>query len=58
LFFTTGRISADTWRLLDHSGVVGMDGEMVAAFLADRGAGATDHIFDPTLFSAWLATYQ
>lgn len=37
LFFTTGLISADGWRLLQRSGVVGMDGMMVADFLAGRG---------------------
>lgn len=58
LFFTTGRISSDSWRLVDHSGVVGMDGEMVAAFLADRGVGTTNEGFDNSLLSDWLAQYQ
>lgn len=39
IFVTTGTISANGWTLLKRSGVIGFDGEMVAAFLADRGAG-------------------
>lgn len=35
LFFTTGSISRDGWTLIDRSGVIGMDGESLAAFLAD-----------------------
>ncbi len=58
LFFTTGRISSNSWRLLDHSGVVGMDGEMVAAFLADRGVGTANEGFDSELFIAWLTQYR
>jgi restriction endonuclease Mrr len=36
LFFTTGRISIDGWQLIKKSGIVAMDGEMLAAFLADH----------------------
>lgn len=36
MFLTTGRISSDGWRLIDTSGVIGMDGQMIAAFLAQR----------------------
>ena len=39
LLITTGRISANAWKLMERSGVIGMDGEMVAAFLADREVG-------------------
>lgn len=54
LFFTTGAISAPGWRLLKRSGVVGMDGEMVCAFLADRGIGVVDNVFDPAAFHSWM----
>jgi restriction endonuclease Mrr len=54
LFFTTGQISSDGWRLLHRSGVVGMDGEMVAAFLADRDIGVKEGSFDAVAFSIWL----
>ena len=37
LFFTTGQISADGWNLCNRAGVVAMDGEMLATFLADKG---------------------
>ncbi len=36
LFFTTGRISIDGWQLVKKSGIVAMDGEILAAFLADH----------------------
>ena len=54
LFFTTGAISLDGWKLLAASGVVGMDGEMLAAFLADRRVANTTGGFDEDVFSAWL----
>lgn len=55
LFFTTGTISAPGWRLLHASGVVGMDGGMLAAFLADQGIALTDQgVFDSGRFEAWL----
>jgi hypothetical protein len=57
LFFTTGRISSYAWRLLDRSGVVGMDGEMVAAFLADRGIGVEGGELEPTQFEAWVRSH-
>lgn len=55
LFFTTGTISADSWRLLERSGVLAMDGEMVAAFLADNGVAVDDGIFDEARLTQWLA---
>lgn len=54
LLVTTGTISANAWRLLDRSGVIGMDGEMLAAFLADREAGIDQANFDRDLFIRWL----
>jgi restriction endonuclease Mrr len=49
-FVTSGDISRDGWMLLRTSGVIGMDGEMLGAFLADRGIGVTDEgNFDATL---------
>lgn len=57
LFFTTGSISANGWRLLESSGVIAMDGEMVAAFLADHGVGWSDDAFDEKAFTAWVTQY-
>lgn len=54
LFFTTGDISADGWRLLFHSGVIGMDGLMLSAFLCDRGIAMPRNRFDATAFVRWL----
>jgi hypothetical protein len=58
LFFTTGDISTDGWRLLEQSGVIGMDGQMVAAFLADHAVGQSGSGFDATEFERWLDTYR
>jgi hypothetical protein len=58
LFFTTGQISIDGWTLCDRTGVAAMDGEMLAAFLADKGVGVhadgDEDIYDPDSFAAWL----
>lgn len=54
LFFTTGRISRDGWALMSSSGVVGMDGEMVAAFLADSEIGRDGGAFSPATFDDWV----
>lgn len=59
LFFATGRISADGWSLCNRSGVAAMDGEMLAAFLADKGIAVCDdseeRVFNRELFDVWLA---
>jgi hypothetical protein len=57
LFFTTGRLSADAWELLLQSGVVGLDGEMLAAFLADREIGCSSSGFEQPLFETWVSTF-
>ena len=58
LFFTTGRISSDGWTLCRRAGIVAMDGEMLAAFLADKKVGvitegATERFSLPA-FAEWL----
>lgn len=58
LFFTTGRISSDSWQLLDNSGVIGMDGGMVAAFLADHGIGVELEEFNDNLFLTWIEEHR
>jgi hypothetical protein len=55
LFFTTGQISANGWRVLNRSGVVGMDGEMVAAFLASRSIGTGSQGCDADAITVWVA---
>ena len=56
IIITTGRFTSNTWRLLDRSGIIGMDGEMVAAFLADREASlSSGSDFDNDVFLDWLS---
>lgn len=57
LFFTTGRISADAWKLIDKSGIIGMDGEMISAFLSDQEVGAEDGFFKPEAFRSWVVQF-
>lgn len=54
LFFTTGSISKDGWQLLERSGMIGLDGEMVAAFIADHGVGVVAGSFSAEGLDAWL----
>lgn len=54
VFITTGQFSSYAWRLINRSGVIGMDGEMVAAFLADRNAGQLGEHFEVGKFLQWL----
>jgi restriction endonuclease Mrr len=56
LFVTTGSISSNGWRLLERSGIIGVDGEMVAAFLADRGIGPDNADLDKAVFCEWLSS--
>lgn len=60
LFFTTGTISRDAWDLLEKSGVVGMDGDQLAVFLADHGIGIAGGTFDKVAFRQWahLAVHE
>ena len=57
LVFTTGQISASSWKLLQRSGVVGMDGSMVAAFLAENSVGHKSGRFDPETFTMWIQSF-
>lgn len=58
LFFTTGEISGDGWRLINRSGIAAMDGESLALFLADNDIGLIDSpqgkIFYKQTFFEWL----
>ncbi len=58
LFFTTGTISARGWQLLDSAGVIGMDGDMVAAFLADNEIGVDAGVFDANAFAVWIDQFS
>lgn len=54
LFFTTAPISSDSWRLLVRSGVIAMDGEMLAAFLADHDVAMDRGVLNPGELRAWI----
>ncbi len=54
LFITTGPISSYAWRLLTKSGVIGMDGEMLSAFLSDRGVGLEEGSLNRDRFVRWI----
>jgi hypothetical protein len=58
LFFTTSNLSSDAWRLLDRSGVIGMDGQMLSAFLADHEIAQAGGVFDDAAFTSWLRSFQ
>lgn len=57
LFFTTGVFSSNSWKLIDKSGVIGMDGEMLAAFLADQEVGLKNENFDYDTFRSWVRSF-
>lgn len=58
LFFATGDISQQGWELCSKTGVVAMDGELLAQFLADKEIGIDStggtHQFCQAAFIAWL----
>lgn len=58
LFFTTGRISVDGWQLIKKTGIIAMDGEMLATFLADHSVAITFdgdiRQFSQEAFFEWL----
>jgi hypothetical protein len=54
MFITTGSLSGNAWRLLKRSGIIGMDGEMLAAFLADREVGMSPSGFQECSFTRWI----
>lgn len=54
LFFTTGTVTSAGWRLAETSGVVALDGEMVASFLAENEIGVEDGGYSDAAFYTWL----
>ena len=53
MLVTAGTLSTRAWNLAARSGVIGIDGEMLAAFLVDRVTGLGDRP-EPTDFCKWL----
>ena len=58
LLVTTGRMSSEVWKEIDRSGVVGIDGEMLAAFLAARSIGSVDGTFKPSSLLQWISAFE
>jgi hypothetical protein len=58
LFFTTGAISRDGWKIIKEGGLVGLEGSAIAALLADHSIGVSDGKFDLTEAQAWVATHS
>ena len=60
LFFTTGEITSRGWSLCDRAGVVAMDGQMLAEYLADNEVAVRDASgvleFDADRFAMWVGT--
>lgn len=57
LFFTTGTISRDGYKLLDASGMISMNGAQIAAFLADNDIGVVQGVFDTAAAVVWLQSH-
>lgn len=58
LFFTTGRLTEGGWKLLERSGVVGMDGEMIALMLAEEGVAMENGVFSEAELAAWIGQFS
>lgn len=58
LFFTTGEISRDGWDLIDKTGMIGLNGEMIAAFLADNGVGLNEGDFSEESLNTWAGEFD
>jgi hypothetical protein len=54
MLVTSGSISRTAWKLLKASGVLAMDGSMLAAFLADRRIAVDSGIFSDAAFNNWI----
>ena len=53
MLVTGGTLSTRAWNLAERSGVIGIDGELLAAFLVDRGTGLGDSP-PPREFRNWI----
>lgn len=56
LLVTTGVFSRDSWYLAKNSGVILMDGQMIAEFLAQKGVGLDSGEFCKNSFYSWLSS--
>jgi hypothetical protein len=58
LFFTTGEISRDGWDLIYKTGMIGLNGEMIAAFLADNSIGLSGGDFSVEALNTWAGQFD
>ena len=54
LFMTTGRLSSQIQRLVEASGIIALDGDSIAALLADSEIGIIDGTFDSDSMNHWI----
>lgn len=54
VFMTTGVISRPGMKVLQRSGVVGVNGTQLATFMADNGIGQVDSAADADALDSWL----
>lgn len=55
MLVTGGSLSGRAWKLVERSGIIGIDGEMLAAFLVDRDTTLGDDP-DAAAFRRWLVS--
>ncbi|WP_162625339.1 restriction endonuclease [Mycolicibacterium llatzerense] len=58
LFLTTGTLTQDSRRLADASGIIALDGEAIAATLADTNIGISGSSFSLPDALAWVDSFQ
>lgn len=58
LFLTTGTLTQDSRKLTDASGIIALDGEAIAATLADANIGIKDGSFSLPDAFAWVDSFQ
>lgn len=56
LFVTTGEFSNDALALIEKTGVIAMDGRMVATFLSERGIGIDNGAFNSPTMTTWIGS--
>lgn len=56
MIITSSTISRNARRLLKKAGVIGVDGNTLSAFLADRKSGLTTDAFSEPEFLAWISS--
>jgi hypothetical protein len=58
MLVTTGRLSNEVWKEIERSGAIGIDGEMLASFLASHAIGYSNGAFDSNALRLWLDRFN